>query len=327
MAVYSFIIDDVVDVKITITDLGDDLRITAEVLGSGSLADLRGLFFNVDDSIDPSGLSATGDDITNQGHNTKNLGLGNNMNGKAKANFDFGVSIGHPGLKGGADDIQFTEFTLSHSTHSLSIDDLAGELFGVRLTSVESVVSETCTPRQIDFRSFEPGDTIDQIIFSDVAVDIHAERNGSPAGNDAMAFDSENPTGGDTDLQTSDQGNVLIISEDGDSSDPDDALQGGTIVFDFSTGVDLKSIKVLDIDETGGSITDNNGNMLVLMDMGDGSIQTLDLSAWDDVTTLTINLAGSGAVDDLKFDVCERETEREDSLKLLETSPEPDNLL
>ena len=37
-----------------------------------------------------------------------------------------------------------------------------------------------------------------------------------------MIFDSANPTGGDQDLASDTLGGLLIISEDGDSSDPDD---------------------------------------------------------------------------------------------------------
>ncbi len=41
----------------------------------------------------------------------------------------------------------------------------------------------------------------------------------------AMLFDTNNITGEDFDLSATDLGNVLIISEDGDSIDPDDNLR------------------------------------------------------------------------------------------------------
>ena len=44
-----------------------------------------------------------------------------------------------------------------------------------------------------------------------------------------MIFDSNNVTGADFDLAATDLNNVLIISEDGDSNDPDDNAAGGTI--------------------------------------------------------------------------------------------------
>ena len=42
------------------------------------------------------------------------------------------------------------------------------------------------------------------------------------------------------------QGNVIIISEDGDASDPDDNRFGGTFTFDFYPPVDIDSIGLLD---------------------------------------------------------------------------------
>ena len=63
-------------------------------------------------------------------------------------------------------------------------------------------------------------------------VTITAIRAQDSDGNfdDAMIFDAANPTGGDSDLTQVSHGNVLIISEDGDSSDPDDNGRGGTVV-------------------------------------------------------------------------------------------------
>ena len=86
----------------------------------------------------------------------------------------------------------------------------------------------------------------------------------------AMIFNSSNPTGGDLDLGTphsavaggpgvgfagkpnqlfsniAAQGNVLIVSEDGNVTEPDDNQFGGTITFDFDPPVDIDSIGLLD---------------------------------------------------------------------------------
>ena len=45
-----------------------------------------------------------------------------------------------------------------------------------------------------------------------------------------MIFDTANPTGGDSDLASDTLGNVLILSEDGDSTNPDDNDTGGILV-------------------------------------------------------------------------------------------------
>ena len=72
----------------------------------------------------------------------------------------------------------------------------------------------------------------------------------------AMVFDSAAPTGGDTDLETpgyhptntTAQGKILIIQEDGTST-PDDDAAGGKIIFEFSSPLDVLEVHVLDIDE------------------------------------------------------------------------------
>ena len=69
------------------------------------------------------------------------------------------------------------------------------------------------------------------------AIVVNAERTGSPAGNDAMIFVATcagGCSGGDSDLNAPGQGNVLIISEDNEAADPDDAAVGGVIDLDFA---------------------------------------------------------------------------------------------
>ena len=75
----------------------------------------------------------------------------------------------------------------------------------------------------------------------------------------AMIFDSANPTGGDADLKTPNplghptnvtaQQNILIVSEDGITSNPDDDAGGGVIVFQFDTPRIVNSIEMIDIDD------------------------------------------------------------------------------
>lgn len=148
------------------------------------------------------------------------------------------------------------------------------------------------------------------------------------AGTSAMLFGSGNPTGGDSDLGTPNEdfggngvgtgggagqpgandtaeGNVLIISEDGDSSDPDDAGGGGTIVFTFDTPVSICSVGMLDAEEQFGTIEtfDSEGERISIssvLALGNNSVQDVMI---DDhaVAELRINLAGSGGVIDIAF--------------------------
>ncbi|MGG6297453.1 bifunctional metallophosphatase/5'-nucleotidase [Leptolyngbya sp. AN02str] len=116
----------------------------------------------------------------------------------------------------------------------------------------------------------------------------------------AMIFDSANPTGGDCDLVTSTEGNVLIISEDGDSSDPDDNVSGGTLRFEWDSLVGVAGVGLLDIEEAGGSLifydqTDAIIQSIAIPGMGDNSLQTIALNV-EGVARMDINLVGSGAV-------------------------------
>ena len=321
MAELSFIIDDIADIQVTVCEDGmGGLTFKLEVLDSGSLADIRGLFFNID-GVDSDSLSATGDDITNQGADTRDLGKGNNMKGKAKSDFDFGVSIGKPGLKGGKDDIQMTEFTVTSSDGPLSVDDVAGQLFGVRLTSVEDPDGGECESFTIGFDGFNAGDTVDTLTFGDVTVTVEGDEDDGTDGpdNDAMIFDAANVTGGDDDLGDHPaQGNILIISEDDDASDPDDSADGGTLVFDFSEEVNVDSIVIIDADG-GGTITSDKGDSVDLGTLEDGALMLFDLG-FEDINTLTVTFTGSGAVDDLTFEVCEP-GDRDESLKLIDEAP------
>ena len=81
--------------------------------------------------------------------------------------------------------------------------------------------------------------------------------------NGAMIFKSSNAdgtatwSGGDEDLKTPGYGtdndtarfNILIVSENGSTSNPDDDAGGGVIVFQFDTPRILKSVDMIDIDD------------------------------------------------------------------------------
>ena len=121
----------------------------------------------------------------------------------------------------------------------------------------------------------------------------------------AMIFDSANPTGGDFDLATEDRGNILIISEDGDPSNPNSKAEGGTIRFQWSDDVLVNSIELLDIDRAGGAIAayGDDGDLLrtvTIPNLGDNSLGQVDINTAE-VAYLDVNLVGSGAVTELSF--------------------------
>jgi hypothetical protein len=127
-------------------------------------------------------------------------------------------------------------------------------------------------------------------------------------------------SGGDDDLWNPAFGNVLIISEDLDSSDPDDAdVPGEAFEFDFSTWdggtvvigqISATILDYLDIDGTEG---EDVGAFVRLLGPGDAFIAEYPILATGDggqgtvtalinhtgVAKMTIALEGSGAIDNI----------------------------
>src|SRR4051812_16338498 len=133
----SFLIHGTVDTRITVSENADGtLTFDLAVLGSGSIGDLRGLFFDVACPSKLGHVRVSGHDVT--GFLAKNdavdtLGGDASVQGavsSASNKFDVGIAFGTPGIT--KDDIQATSFTLS----GLSIDDIGQQDFALRYTSV-----------------------------------------------------------------------------------------------------------------------------------------------------------------------------------------------
>ncbi|MDJ0590378.1 MAG: beta-propeller fold lactonase family protein [Pleurocapsa sp. MO_226.B13] len=121
----------------------------------------------------------------------------------------------------------------------------------------------------------------------------------------AMLFDTNHPTGEDFDLAAADLGNVLIISENNDASDPDDRAHGGILTFEWDTEVDITGVDLLDIDEPGSSITffDDDSRAIATLEIPElenNSFQQLGFDV-ENVARMDISLAGSGAVTAVDF--------------------------
>lgn len=140
-----FVIEGDVNVRVSLTELDDgDMKVDVSVLDdTGSIGDLRGLFFNLTDDSLVRGLSVSGDDVTASefdANDVNDLGRGNNINGDVRnevGEFDGGIGFGRSGIGGGGD-IRETSFVLSHASEALTLEDFAGQHFAVRLTSVGS---------------------------------------------------------------------------------------------------------------------------------------------------------------------------------------------
>lgn len=135
-------------------------------------------------------------------------------------------------------------------------------------------------------------------------------------GNGPMIFDAtcnfqpNNCTGNDNDLYQPGQGNILILSEDGDASDPDDERWGGLIEFDFSNfgdgQVTIGSLVVVDSEAT--SVVEiklyRDGNLIAVENVngaGDGQLETRFPTPIPDIDFMTVIMEDSGAIDDIGY--------------------------
>lgn len=323
MSEATFVVEGDVNVRVTVNDDGGNLNFQLEVLETGpsdAIGDLRAFYFDVDGIC--TNPSLTGAQVTSSGTNTHDLGGDTNLNGETTHDFDFGVEFGTPGI--GSDDVRTTSFTLD-CDETMSVDMLSQQLFGTRLTSVgteggdrddssknvDVPCVEVCEENTVGFDQFSAGDVINFIQAGSVGIRVKGfETNEFKPDNDAMIFDADQAppvSGGDDDLLAG-KGNVLIITEDDNRKDPDDANKGGKFIFNFNKAVDLTSLDVIDTEE-GGSIKAFGaggkflGNVAVPI-LPDNGIATVDLGRFDDVKKLVVTFKGSAALDDLAFDYC-----------------------
>jgi hypothetical protein len=162
-------------------------------------------------------------------------------------------------------------------------------------------------PKAVDLLDFEMAGGMDLAAgtvltdqFADLGITVATD---SEFG--AMIFNTDHPTGGDHDLRAEGIGNVLILSEDGDSTDPDDDAQGGTIRFDFDELVGIAEVGFLDIEEIGSTVTffdemDKQIAAIEVPPMGNRSLQDLDVNLGG-ISRMDVFLAGSGAITGIDF--------------------------
>lgn len=148
----------------------------------------------------------------------------------------------------------------------------------------------------------------------------------------AMIFDSAAPTGGDLDLGTPHEDfggpgvgagggvgqpgsnelahrQILIISENGDPSDPNDAENGGLLIFTFAQPVSIHSLGLLDMEYANANapavirVYATNGTLVgawPAVRLGDNSFQQVFVNTLA-VARLEVQFHGSGALTDVVF--------------------------
>ncbi|MEX0311959.1 MAG: tandem-95 repeat protein, partial [Tateyamaria sp.] len=152
----------------------------------------------------------------------------------------------------------------------------------------------------IDFNDLSTGTVVDNE-YSSQGVTVSAV-GGS---NKAMIFNTAHPTGGDSDLKSTNLGKALIISEDGDSHDPDDEASGGKLIFAFDDPSSINRLTFLDIEE-GATVRfyDADGHLIETQSVhatADNGQSIVDFDV-DGVSRMEVQLNGSGASDNLVFD-------------------------
>jgi len=170
-----------------------------------------------------------------------------------------------------------------------------------------------------------PAGTILTDQFQGISITTH-----NPDRHPAMLFDSANPTGGDTDIgsphqdfggpghgeggaagmpgeNSIPQGMVMIISEDGDTNDPDDNAGGGEMIFEFEYDAVVNTMSFLDIDDAPKNPTvklyDRDGSQIwsqAVPALGDNSFVLMDVNQ-EGVAKLVVDFPGSGSVDGVFF--------------------------
>lgn len=158
------------------------------------------------------------------------------------------------------------------------------------------------------------GDFVTGLNLFGATFNVSGQGNTGGMPRELMIFDSNcsgaSCSGNDADLSTSstiNAGNILIISEDNDQSDPDDYAGGGTFIITFDNDITSFTGTTVDVGDT-----DNGPNFfsayldgmlvetmnLALM-QGNNNIQSRSFTGLFDEIRLTI--AGSGALANIEF--------------------------
>ncbi|MCB2049456.1 MAG: cadherin-like domain-containing protein [Novosphingobium sp.] len=111
--------------------------------GATITGDLRGLFFDFVDESKLAGLDITdGSGVITETRVEPNsvidLGNGANMKGATKQSFDIGIEFGTQGIGHGDDIHDPVSFTVTNDAGDLTLDDIAHQRFGARVTSTGS---------------------------------------------------------------------------------------------------------------------------------------------------------------------------------------------
>lgn len=194
--------------------------------------------------------------------------------------------------------------------HSLAVATFAGFL------------ATAATAEVVDFDEFDDGDLVSGFSVLNDTIDVTVAAFIGSDEEEARAIATEADSGGvdnDPDLAspftdladgvtTQSFGTALLVQEPG-SAIPDDNI-GGTLVFDFSEGVNIISLTILDGEEAVNFVaTDAFGNEVTVNTPGVGNnplgagvnfFRTLDLDLTN-IVSLEVEFEGSGAIGEFEI--------------------------
>jgi len=233
---------------------------------------------------------------------------------------------------GGSATGAITQISLPIGTTSLTLtvtDDDGATASASTNVTVGQDPEPACTNFVIDFETDANGNPLPAGTFVGeqwASLGIHI--NSIDPNHLPMIFDSSNPTGGDDDLGTPNQdfggpgvgvqgtsskpwansvaeGNLMILSENNNASDPNDHSRGGMYIITFDQPTDVNSVSYIDIWNTHNlRAYDINGNLISMVEFtgrGDNSAQTQAFNVTD-VSRLEVPILYSGAIS--KLDLC-----------------------
>jgi serine-aspartate repeat-containing protein C/D/E len=169
----------------------------------------------------------------------------------------------------------------------------------------------------IDFNGLPVGQRVSQVSVGEGVISISAQRRDRPGdSNRAMIFDAEcgglpeGCSGNDDDLYAPGQGNLLIVSQDNNSADPNDNHEGGHVNIDFSSfgsgSVRVVSFKVFDVSHKGAVVSlYADGEIISNIPIprgGTGEQTTVEVDT-PGVDLMRVTVADSFALDDIVFEV------------------------
>lgn len=176
-------------------ELGDGTIIFELSVTGGTVADIRGLYFNLTDTSFTDNLSVTGSDLYYQYYGSVSIVRGgNNMKGGGRSPYDVGLDFGSPGI--GTDQITETSFVLSSiDGEPLTLDLIANVEFGARIQGNNPADKKGGGPQKITTISPAAPDAIDDTAYTleDTPITIDVTANDTDADGDSLTVIEVHP--------------------------------------------------------------------------------------------------------------------------------------